>query len=164
MQSVECPVPACRMPFRRTGLTLIEAMLVLAILGVTLGIALPRYADYRERVNQSTAVQDIATMQAQIRLHRQSTGSYPATLDEVGSGGRLDPWGRPYVYLDLTSIQGKGKSRKDHKLNPLNSDFDLYSVGKDGLSRTQVSNKESLDDIVRALDGAYIGLAARFNP
>lgn len=164
MESVACPQPARRVPLRRTGLTLTETMLVLAILGVLLGIALPKYADYREHVNQSTAVQDIATMQAQIRLHRQSTGSYPVTLAEVGSGGQLDPWGRPYVYLDLTSIQGKGKSRKDHKLNPLNSDFDLYSVGKDGVSRTQVSNKESLDDIVRALDGAYIGLAARFNP
>ncbi len=164
MESVACQQSARRVPLRRTGLTLIEAMLVLAILGVLLGIALPKYADYRERVKQSTAVQDIATMQAQIRLHRQSTGSFPATLDEVGAAGRLDPWGRPYVYLDLTSIKGKGKSRKDHKLNPLNSDFDLYSVGKDGASKTQVTNKESLDDIVRALDGAYIGLAANFNP
>lgn len=164
MESNKRPMPACRMPFRRTGLTLIEAMLVLAILGVVLGIALPKYADYRDRVNQNTAIQDIAVIQAQIRLHRQSTGGYPATLDEVGSGNRLDPWGRPYVYLDLTSVKGKGKSRKDHKLNPLNSDFDLYSVGKDGVSKTQVTNKESLDDIVRALDGAYIGLASKFNP
>lgn len=164
MESNVCPRPACRMPPRRTGLTLIEAMLVLAILGVMLGIALPKYADYQERVNQNTAIQDIAVIQAQVRLHFQSTGGYPATLAEVGSASRLDPWGRPYVYLDLTSVNGKGKSRKDHKLNPLNSDFDLYSVGKDGLSKTQVTNKESLDDIVRALDGAYIGLASKFNP
>lgn len=153
---------AFRVPFRRTGLTLIELMLVLAILGVLTAIALPKYADYRERVRQTQAIQDIAVMQAQIKTYRLDAGAYPATLGDVGSGSKLDPWGRPYVYLDLTSIKGKGKSRKDHKLNPINSDFDLYSVGKDGVSKTQLTNKESLDDIVRASDGAYIGLAANF--
>lgn len=162
MKSSVVQTSACRVPFRRTGLTLIEAMLVLAILGVLTAIALPKYADYRERVKQTAAIQDITVLQALIQNYRLNSGAYPATLADIGNGGKLDPWGRLYVYLDLTSVNGKGKSRKDHKLNPINSDFDLYSVGKDGVSKTQLTNKESLDDIVRANDGAFIGLAVNF--
>ena len=53
---------------------------------------------------------------------------------------------------------GAGGLRKDGKLNPLNSDFDLFSLGKDGDSSGPLSAKASRDDIVRANDGAFIGL------
>src|SRR3546814_2125030 len=48
------------------------------------------------------------------------------------------------------------------KLNPLNSDFDLYSMGKDGVTKSQITNKDSLDDVLRANDGAFVDLAANF--
>jgi general secretion pathway protein G len=139
-------------------------MLVLAIVGVLSAIAVPAYNNYRERIKQNTAIQDITVLQALIKFYKTDNDVWPASLADIGNGDRLDPWGRPYVYLDLTSIHGKGKARKDHKLNPLNSDFDLYSVGKDGVSKTQLTNKESLDDIVRARDGAFVGLASNFVP
>jgi general secretion pathway protein G len=44
----------------------------------------------------------------------------------------------------------------------LNSDYDLYSVGKDGLTKPQITNKDSLDDVIRANDGRFIDLAANF--
>lgn len=153
---------AVKAPVRKTGLTLIELLLVIAILGVLVAIALPKYNDYRERVKQDQAAQDIAALQLLIQNYRLSAGTCPAGLAAVGNAGKLDPWGRPYVYVDLTSIDGKGVARKDRKLNPINSDFDLYSLGKDGMSKTQLTNKESLDDVVRASDGAYIGLAANY--
>jgi general secretion pathway protein G len=52
--------------------------------------------------------------------------------------------------------------RKDHALNPINSDYDLYSLGKNGVSKKQISQKDSVDDIIRARDGGFIGLAADF--
>ena len=52
--------------------------------------------------------------------------------------------------------------RKDHKLNPINSDFDLYSMGKNGVSKTQISNKDSLDDVIRANNGGFVGRASDF--
>ncbi len=88
----------------------------------------------------------------------------PASLADVGNGSKLfDPWGHAYPYVDQPGVGGKGKARKDHKLNPINSDFDL-SVGKDGVSKTQLTQKDSLDDIVRARDGAFVGLASDFSP
>lgn len=154
--------PALKTPLKTSGLTLIEVLLVMAILGVLTAVALPKYQDYRERVKQTQAAQDITVIQALIKNHQIDNGALPATLAAVGNGSRLDPWGRPYVYQELASVKGHGAARKDRKLNPINSDFDLYSLGKDGQSRTQLTNKESLDDVVRANDGAFIGLAADY--
>ena len=52
--------------------------------------------------------------------------------------------------------------RKDKYLVPINSDFDLYSMGKDGQSAAALTAKISKDDIVRANDGQYIGLAEAY--
>jgi len=56
----------------------------------------------------------------------------------------------------------KGKARKDKFLVPLNSTYDLYSKGKDGQSKLPLTAKASKDDIIRASDGAFIGLASEF--
>lgn len=154
--------PAPPASHRAPGFTLIELLLVLGLLGVLAAIALPTYQNYRERIRQSQAAQDILVLQALIRDYRLNSGRYPDSLAEVGNAGRVDPWGRAYVFQELESAPGKGMARKDRRLNPLNSDFDLYSLGKDGVTRTQLTNKDSLDDIVRANDGAYVGLAADY--
>jgi general secretion pathway protein G len=59
-------------------------------------------------------------------------------------------------------MQGVGKARKNQFLVPLNSDYDLYSTGQDGDSQSPLKAKVSRDDIIRANDGAYIGLAAAY--
>jgi len=45
---------------------------------------------------------------------------------------------------------------------PVNTDFDLYSMGKDGKSRAPFTAKASHDDIVRANDGKFIGLVSEY--
>ncbi len=55
-----------------------------------------------------------------------------------------------------------GQARKDRFLVPINSDYDLYSLGKDGRSVAALTAKDSRDDVVRASDGAFIGLASNF--
>ena len=48
--------------------------------------------------------------------------------------------------------------------SPKNSDFDLYSMGKDGASVGPLTAKASRDDVVRASDGRFVGLASDFDP
>ncbi|MBY0401297.1 prepilin-type N-terminal cleavage/methylation domain-containing protein [Myxococcota bacterium] len=55
-----------------------------------------------------------------------------------------------------------GEVRKDRFQVPINSDFDLYSMGPDGETRAPLSPPVSRDDIIRANDGAYYGVAAEF--
>lgn len=149
---------------RVAGWTLVELMVMLALVGVLAAIAMPIYDNYNERIKRAKAVVDIVSLQFLIKNYAEDHGgTFPASLSDVGNGGKLDPWGRPYRYLDLTTSHGHGAARKDRRLNPINSDFDLYSVGKDGASRTQLTNKDSLDDIVRARDGAFVGLASEFS-
>ena len=45
---------------------------------------------------------------------------------------------------------------------PLNSTYDLYSKGKDGASAGPLTAQSSGDDIIRANDGGYIGLASGY--
>jgi general secretion pathway protein G len=52
--------------------------------------------------------------------------------------------------------------RKDRNLVPINTDYDLYSMGADGKSVPPLTAMASRDDIIRANDGQYIGLASRY--
>jgi len=146
------------------GATIIELMITVAIVGILAMFAMSKYQDYSERVRVAQAVADISAMSTRISQYILDNRSPPSSLADVGFSSRLDPWGRPYRYLDLTTIKGKGKSRRDRALNPLNTDFDLYSVGKDGKTQTSVVPTVSRDDVIRARDGAFIGLVSVFDP
>ena len=141
---------------------MIELMLSVAIAGVLAAIAIPMYSDYRDRVNNAEAVSDIAAIQTLVEQFWNETRSYPDTLDQAGAGNMLDPWGQAYRYFNIMTAKGKGNLRKDKALNPINSDFDLYSMGKDGDSKLPLTPKVSHDDIIRARDGKFIGLASDF--
>jgi general secretion pathway protein G len=149
---------------RHFGFTLVEVLIAVSLVGVLAAIAIPKYNNYRDRMDQSKAITGIRILQTLITDYFASGGTYPASLADVGNANLLDPWGRPYVYVDLTSVQGNGMARKDHKFNPINSDYDLYSTGKNGVSKTQLTQKDRLDDIVRGRDGQFVGLAGDFSP
>jgi len=139
-------------------------MLAVAILAVLAAIALPSYSNYLERTRVTQAVRDIADLQTRIQQYYTENHAYPNSLADIGSGSLLDPWGNPYQYTNLAEVNGNGKARKDRNLVPINSDFDLYSMGKDGASVPPLTAKASRDDIIRANDGRFIGLASDYDP
>src|SRR5262245_535605 len=148
---------------RISGLTVIELILALGIIGVLIAISLPKYQDYRERIRVAQAITDISALNAKLRNYMLDTRTPPDTLAAVGAGGYLDPWGRPYQYLRLQGVKGvAGKARKNKNLVPLNSDFDLYSMGKDGVTAGPLTAKASQDDVVLANDGRFVGLASDY--
>lgn len=149
---------------RTAGFSLVETALVLAVAGLLIAIAVPAYQGYITRSRVVETSLDIDAMSATIRKHEMSTGALPDSLADVSYGGKADPWGYPYEYFNLRNSKGNGKARKDQKLAPLNSDFDLYSVGPDGATAASLGNKSSRDDVVRARDGKFIGLASDFDP
>lgn len=144
-----------------SGFTIVELMLTLVLLWILATLAYVSYGKYLDKVRNAQAIGDIATMGAAIQQYSVDAHAYPLSLDEVGYGGKKDPWGNPYVYYNV-EVNGKGGSRKDHALNPLNTDFDLYSKGPDGLTSKQITQKSSLDDIIRAGNGSFVGVAADF--
>ena len=147
------------------GFTVIELLIAVGIFGVLVSLATAKYSDYRERIRVNQAETDIAALSVTISQYAlENNHTLPDSLADVRAGGKLDPWGRPYQYFNLANTKGNGKARKDKKLNPLNSDFDLYSMGKDGASQSSLMAPTSRDDVIRARDGRFIGLARDFDP
>jgi general secretion pathway protein G len=142
--------------------SIIELLLVIAIISTLAAISVPSYFAALEQARITRAIADIRTIELDVKTFELTQGRLPNDLSEVGADVFVDPWGNPYVYTNLSDIKGKGKARKDRFLNPLNSDFDLYSLGPDGKSSTPLTAKASRDDIVRANDGGFVGVAADF--
>ena len=142
----------------QTGITLIEIMIVTAIIGLLSMVALPAYQDYQDRAIESEAINDITSMGLTLLNYHLDNGELPIDLASIGLGGKLDPWGNPYQYINH-DIAPKGKRRKDKNLVPINNDFDLYSMGEDGRSVAPLTAKHSRDDIVRANNGGWTGKA-----
>jgi general secretion pathway protein G len=143
------------------GFTFVEVLIALAIVAVLLFVATPSYSSYRERTRVNQAIIDIVAISAQVKAYELDNRAYPDNLLQVGAS-KLDPWGRPYVYHPFQGKGDKVQARKDKNLVPINSDFDLYSVGKDGESRAPLHAKWSRDDVVRANDGGFVGLASDY--
>ena len=82
-----------------------------------------------------------------------------------GGGKKTSYWFEPdsaYAAQGGGGNASKGKPRKERFLHPINSDYDLYSMGKDGESVEPLTAKKSHDDVIRANDGSFVGLAVEF--
>jgi len=142
------------------AMTLVELLIVVAMVGTLMAIGVPAYNNYIDKAKNSQAIEDIRFIEAAIKMFRTENGGFPQNLVQVRSAGLLDPWGNPYRYLRiLPPTPPLGQRRKDHSMVPVNFDFDLYSMGKDGRSAPPFTSALSRDDIVRANDGVYVGLA-----
>ena len=137
-----------------------NVIVVLAAVLVVGSFAVPAFTGYVERSRVARAVSDIGTVSLRLHQWQRSGRSLPQTLAEAGITA-VDPWGRPYVYLRAADAR-RAQLRKDGELVPLNSDFDLYSLGPDGISALALPAAPSRDDVVRAANGAFIGVAANY--
>ncbi len=147
-------IPKCQ------GMGLIELMLAVIIASLLMTVAVPAYDQFIDRARVARAIGDIGSIGIAIeRFGLKNNSRLPNSLNELLMDVPIDPWGAPYQYLNIVAAgPGNGAFRKDGKLNPLNSDFDLFSVGADGESMGPLSAAKSRDDIVRANNGAFIGL------
>jgi general secretion pathway protein G len=157
------PLAVLPPPLGAGGFTLIELITVVVILGILAGLAFPPLRAALDQAKVARAIGDIKAIQVDIMAIEVGEQPLPADLGEVGRGGVLDPWGNPYVYYPFPPGNGNpGGARKDRFLVPVNSTFDLYSMGPDGVSSPPFTAGPSQDDIVRANDGGYVGRASGF--
>jgi len=116
------------------GFTLLELLVVVAIIGLLIGFVAPRYFGQIGKSEVTAARAQIDALEKALDQYRLDTGHYPSTEQGLGAllqrpqnepkwngpylrkNVPLDPWGRAYQYR-APGEQG---------------DFDLLSLGKDG--------------------------------
>lgn len=123
-------------PASQAGLTLVEMIVVLAIIAIVAALIVPNVISRPDQARVTTAGTDIKSISAALKMYRLDNGDYPTTQQGLkalvekpsippvpagwAAGGYLsdmpvDPWGNPYAY----SSTGNGS-------------FELKSLGKDG--------------------------------
>lgn len=120
---------------RQTGFTLLELLVVVAIIGLLVGYVAPRYFSQVGKSEVNVAKAQIDALSKALDQYRLDTGQYPTT--ELGLAALMtrppneakwngpylqktpppDPWGKPYIY----------KSPGEN-----NREYELVSYGKDG--------------------------------
>jgi general secretion pathway protein G len=147
----------------RRGFTLVEVVLVVAMVGVLVTLGLTSYLSYIERTRRDRAAADVVAISVSITEFNAEYGRLPADLTEIAKNTVRDPWDHAYQYVNH-STAAPGAFRKDKNIVPINTDFDLYSMGKDGASAPALTAASSRDDIVRANNGGFVGLASVYDP
>lgn len=102
----DCPGLSAMKNHNSWGFTLIELMIVVAILGILAGIGIPAYRSHLEKAQIVTAVAEIKMITTQIEAYRATNYDLPADLSDVGYEGFEDPWGNPYIYVNLEAGGG----------------------------------------------------------
>jgi general secretion pathway protein G len=138
--------------FNDSGLTMVELIVVVGILTVLAMLAIPAFNDYRQATKISRSKHEIRNIEKEVTAYFIEKNQLPPTLAAAGVVAVDDPWGNTYVYVP------GGGALNDFLGDPINTDFDLYSKGRNGLSNPDPSDPTSTDDIARSGDGAYVGL------
>lgn len=144
-------------------MTFIEMLTVMVIIGILAGLALPKLSSTIKAAKVTQAIGDIKAIQTDLMSIEAGEQPLPADLNAIGRGQMVDPWGQPYVYYRFPPGMGVPPgARRDRFLVPVNSTFDLYSLGPDGNSAPPFTASKSQDDVVRANDGGFLGLASKY--
>ncbi len=78
----------------KKGFTLIELVIVIAILGILAGIAIPRFLDATATARGAKIVADLRTIDSAIVIYNAKTGAYPANtaaLTTAAAAGTTTP-------------------------------------------------------------------------
>jgi general secretion pathway protein G len=129
-----------------SGFTLIELIVVVAIIGLLAGLVVPQFIKQEEKATAKAAKAQIELLGTALDTFRLDVGRYPTTQEglqalnqkpgglERWEGPYLkkelpnDPWGKPYIY----------KSPGDHGA------YDIFSYGADGAPGGQDSNTRDI--------------------
>ena len=72
-----------KMSKKRKGFTLIELVVVIAILGILAAIAIPRLSSSRDGAEQTAHEANIRTIESAVGLYQAETGDLPTSIEQL---------------------------------------------------------------------------------
>ena len=81
--------PVLRRPLRQRGFTLIEMVIVIAIMGILMAIAVPIYKTHLLHARETVLREDLFSMRQAIDQYTQDKNKAPQSLDDLVTAGYL---------------------------------------------------------------------------
>jgi general secretion pathway protein G len=151
------------------GFTLVELLVVVAILAILAAALLPKFLGYTDNAREAQTMADLSTMKSVVEIYAADVGAgkYPAVDGDDGIGkvltdaginwakadGVKDPYGHPYAYATVEE-GGYG-----------NQHYIIASPGKDGVfGGTSTDDIYVTDDSGQPTKGNLLGIAGENNP
>ncbi len=124
------------------GFTLVELLVVLAILGLIATFAAPRVLKYLSGAKSDSARIQIESLATTLDLYKLETGKYPEILEDlVKKPAGADKWGGPYLKKKTVPKDPWGKDFIYR--NPGTEGlYDLVSLGADGIEGGEGENRD----------------------
>lgn len=129
---------------KQAGFTLIEIMVVVAVIGLLIGFIGPRVFNQVEKAERTRIAQDIRAIESALKLYRLDNYRYPsqaegleALITSPSQNGNwngpymenmpTDPWNQPYRYANPSTH---------------NKQVDVFTLGLDNIQGGEGSNKD----------------------
>ncbi|MCQ4225408.1 pilin [Stutzerimonas stutzeri] len=85
------------------GFTLIELMIVVAIIGILAAIAIPQYQNYVGRANFASGLSTLSALKTNIESYIMEEGSFPATTNLDAATLGMEPDANPLGDITLAA-------------------------------------------------------------
>jgi prepilin-type N-terminal cleavage/methylation domain-containing protein len=135
------------------GFTLVELILVLALIGILATMSVPLYNNYTDKAKNAAAISDIGVLSNEITAFSLDHNyAKPLNLGEIGRDKLHDPWKRNYEYRSI------GVLKDEYGVLLNGNSFDVFSKGKNGDTADVGGVPETKDDIARMGNGNSVGM------
>ena len=127
----------------KKGMSLIEIMIVVAIVGILMVVVIPNYRRIQEQSNVAKAKSELRSLQTAVENYYVHNGSYPAALNDVTSATPNIVSSIPDDVFASSGTYGYDRGGTGDYY------YVLYSVGPDGTGSASIGS-----DVVTETDGS----------